>query len=116
MSRHYNTVERLDRPSAYYQSKVPTSHHIKSIPALTRPSQNKRRRYNDKDDKHEDPNDELRNATTLYVGNLYVNGLSDTRNNSQANLRSSSFYTTEEQIHELFAKYVHTSSTRAATD
>ncbi|EEA25997.1 hypothetical protein EYB25_003259 [Talaromyces marneffei] len=68
MSRHYNTVERLDRPSAYYQSK------------------SKRRRYNDRDDdKHEDPNDSLRNATTLYVGNL-------------------SFYTTEEQIHELFAK------------
>ncbi|GAM35661.1 nuclear cap-binding protein complex small subunit [Talaromyces pinophilus] len=68
MSRHHNTVERLDRPSAYYQSK------------------NKRRRYNDRDDdKHEDPNDDLRNATTLYVGNL-------------------SFYTTEEQIHELFAK------------
>lgn len=73
MSRHYNTVERLDRPSAYYQSKVLSSQRIYSNPALTRPSQNKRRRYNDRDDKHEDQNDELRNATTLYVGNLYVN-------------------------------------------
>ncbi|KAJ5122734.1 hypothetical protein N7526_009671 [Penicillium atrosanguineum] len=65
-----NTVDRLDRPSAYYVGK------------------NKRRRYNDRDDekpKEEDPTDKLRNATTLYVGNL-------------------SFYTTEEQIHELFSK------------
>lgn len=76
MSRHHNTVERLDRPSAYYQSKVQNFQHIYSILALIRPSQNKRRRYNDRDDdKHEDPNDDLRNATTLYVGNLYVNGL-----------------------------------------
>lgn len=76
MSRHHNTVERLDRPSAYYQSKVQNFQHIYSILALIRPSQNKRRRYNDRDDdKHEDPNDELRNATTLYVGNLYVDGL-----------------------------------------
>lgn len=33
------------------------------------------------------PDDKLKDATTLYVGNL-------------------SFYTTEEQIHELFSKYV----------
>jgi nuclear cap-binding protein subunit 2 len=108
MSRHHNTVERLDRPSAYYQSKVTNFQHARSIHALTRPSQNKRRRYNDRDDdKHEDPNDNLRNATTLYVGNLYVYELLQTYDNSsQANMLSSSFYTTEEQIHELFAKYV----------
>ncbi|BDD63097.1 nuclear cap binding complex subunit [Monascus purpureus] len=64
------TVERLDRPSAYYLGK------------------NKKRRYNqdrDEGDKPEDPFEPLKNATTLYVGNL-------------------SFYTTEEQIHELFSK------------
>ncbi|KAJ5617348.1 hypothetical protein N7537_002462 [Penicillium hordei] len=66
-----NTVDRLDRPSAYYVSK------------------NKRRRFNDREDdesqQQEKPDEKLKNATTLYVGNL-------------------SFYTTEEQIHELFAK------------
>ncbi|RJE25170.1 hypothetical protein PHISCL_02509 [Aspergillus sclerotialis] len=62
------TVDRLDRPSAYYAGK------------------NKKRKYSyDDPDRHDDPMDSLNNATTLYVGNL-------------------SFYTTEEQIHELFAK------------
>ncbi|KAJ5087959.1 hypothetical protein N7456_011575 [Penicillium angulare] len=67
----FNTVDRLDRPSAYYAGK------------------NKRRRYNERDEEREREQEEstskLNNATTLYVGNL-------------------SFYTTEEQIHELFAK------------
>ncbi|KAI4288259.1 MAG: hypothetical protein L6R35_002483 [Caloplaca aegaea] len=70
-----NTIERLDRPSAYYLGK------------------NKRRKFNrdrdDRDDRERTPEepaeDPLKDATTLYVGNL-------------------SFYTTEEQIHELFAK------------
>ncbi|ORY69864.1 nuclear cap-binding protein subunit 2 [Pseudomassariella vexata] len=76
-----NTVERLDRPSAYYQSR------------------NKNRRRNDrgrddrdgdaemKEDKPEEqaPEDPLAHAATLYVGNL-------------------SFYTTEEQVYELFSK------------
>ncbi|KAJ9645851.1 nuclear cap binding complex subunit [Coniosporium tulheliwenetii] len=72
-----NTVDRLDKPSSYAASK------------------NKKRRFNrDRDHDDEDPyrrektpdfEDKLREATTLYVGNL-------------------SFYTTEEQIHELFAK------------
>ncbi|EEH37088.1 nuclear cap-binding protein subunit 2 [Paracoccidioides lutzii Pb01] len=61
------TIERLDKPSAYYLSK------------------NKRRKFGDRDGTQEDPVDPLKDATTLYVGNL-------------------SFYTTEEQIHELFAK------------
>ncbi|KAL8947529.1 MAG: hypothetical protein Q9222_006204 [Ikaeria aurantiellina] len=68
-------IERLDRPSAYYLGR------------------NKKRKYNrdreDRDDRdktpEEPPEDPLKHATTLYVGNL-------------------SFYTTEEQIHELFAK------------
>ncbi|KAL8804371.1 MAG: hypothetical protein Q9223_005483 [Gallowayella weberi] len=68
------TIERLDRPSAYYLGR------------------NKKRKYNrdrdDRDDREGTPEaqeDPLKDAATLYVGNL-------------------SFYTTEEQIHELFAK------------
>ncbi|KAK3682719.1 hypothetical protein B0T22DRAFT_444895 [Podospora appendiculata] len=69
-------VERLDRPSAYYTSR------------------NKRRRPGrddrDGDEEHsmqpaEPVDDPLKDATTLYVGNL-------------------SFYTTEEQVYELFSK------------
>ncbi|KAI5459942.1 nuclear cap binding protein subunit 2 [Mariannaea sp. PMI_226] len=66
-----STVDRLDRPSAYYNSR------------------NKRRRDRDEDENMDAPAepavDPLANATTLYVGNL-------------------SFYTTEEQVHELFSK------------
>ncbi|KAF4510339.1 hypothetical protein G6O67_002232 [Ophiocordyceps sinensis] len=65
-----STVDRLDRPSAYYQSR------------------NKRRRDRDDDAVEENPEpavDPLADATTLYVGNL-------------------SFYTTEEQVYELFSK------------
>ncbi|EGR46523.1 uncharacterized protein TRIREDRAFT_66012 [Trichoderma reesei QM6a] len=71
-----STVERLDRPSAYYLSRVP----LMSL-------QNKRRRDRDDngDDAAEPAVDPLANATTLYVGNL-------------------SFYTTEEQVYELFSK------------
>ncbi|CCF35283.1 nuclear cap-binding protein subunit 2 [Colletotrichum higginsianum] len=69
--RHRNTVDRLDRPSAYYHNK------------------NKRRRPDHRDARDAEdeaaskneplPEDPLANATTLYVGNL-------------------SFYTTEEQV------------------
>ncbi|KAH7313386.1 hypothetical protein B0I35DRAFT_480075 [Stachybotrys elegans] len=64
-----STVDRLDRPSAYYQGK------------------NKRRRDRDEEpsEQQEPQVDPLANATTLYVGNL-------------------SFYTTEEQVYELFSK------------
>ncbi|KAK3368217.1 hypothetical protein B0H63DRAFT_488020 [Podospora didyma] len=71
-----STVERLDRPSAYFSNR------------------NKRRRPDkDQRDGDEDTNmqpeppadDPLKDATTLYVGNL-------------------SFYTTEEQVYELFSK------------
>ncbi|KAJ4528040.1 nuclear cap binding complex subunit [Exophiala dermatitidis] len=68
-----STVERLDRPSTYYTAK-------------------KKRKYGrDQPDDRDgagnkaEEDDELKDATTLYVGNL-------------------SFYTTEEQIHELFSK------------
>ncbi|PHH62935.1 hypothetical protein CDD81_6568 [Ophiocordyceps australis] len=65
-----STVDRLDRPSAYFNNR------------------NKRRRRDDDDaaDEQLEPAvDPLANATTLYVGNL-------------------SFYTTEEQVYELFSK------------
>ncbi|KAJ5387112.1 hypothetical protein N7509_009653 [Penicillium cosmopolitanum] len=68
-----NTVDRLDRPSAYYAGK------------------NKRRR-DDREEREPEPNNKLQGATTLYVGNLYAPTI------------EWSFYTTEEQIHELFAK------------
>ncbi|KAJ6263308.1 nucleolin [Drechslerella dactyloides] len=60
-----NTVERLDRPSTYFDKS----------------------KRNNRDDREREPpkEDPLKDATTLYVGNL-------------------SFYTTEEQIHELFSK------------
>ncbi|KAI1661786.1 RNA-binding domain-containing protein [Daldinia decipiens] len=73
-----STVDRLDRPSAYYNSR-----------------NKKRRTDHGRDNKdgeaevnvpvEESLEDPLRNATTLYVGNL-------------------SFYTTEEQVYELFSK------------
>ena len=53
-----NTVDRLDKPSSYGAGK------------------NKRRRYNDGPDSERprspDPNEKLKDATTLYVGNLWV--------------------------------------------
>ncbi|ETI20415.1 hypothetical protein G647_08450 [Cladophialophora carrionii CBS 160.54] len=65
-----STVERLDRPSTYYSSR-------------------KRGKYgrdqHEENDKPPEEVDLLKDATTIYVGNL-------------------SFYTTEEQIHELFSK------------
>ena len=45
--------------------------------------------------------DKLKDATTLYVGNLYVVH-PITEDEVYGNYRS--FYTTEEQIHELFSK------------
>ncbi|EAA27359.2 RNA-binding domain-containing protein [Neurospora crassa] len=76
-TRQRSTVERLDRPSAYFFNK------------------NRRNRRHDRDHRdgeNEDSNmhpeafdDPLKDATTLYVGNL-------------------SFYTTEEQVYELFSK------------
>ncbi|RMJ23313.1 hypothetical protein PHISP_05808 [Aspergillus sp. HF37] len=79
------TVDRLDRPSAYFGGKV-FFHPVHCMPATLTDTQNKKRRYSyDEGDRHDDTLDTLANATTLYVGNL-------------------SFYTTEEQIHELFAK------------
>ncbi|KIV91912.1 hypothetical protein PV10_06403 [Exophiala mesophila] len=65
------TVDRLDKPSSYFTAR-------------------KQRRYQGRQDdgagaENKEEEDPLKDATTLYVGNL-------------------SFYTTEEQIHELFSK------------
>jgi nuclear cap-binding protein subunit 2 len=75
-------------------------------------SQNKKRKFDrdrDRDERdggdrqhEEDPTDPLKDATTLYVGNLYVVLVSLSASSTEALSRS--FYTTEEQIHELFAK------------
>ncbi|KIW62753.1 nuclear cap-binding protein subunit 2 [Phialophora macrospora] len=65
-----STVERLDRPSTYYSSRKKSRYG---------------RDQQEENDKQQDEFDLLKDATTIYVGNL-------------------SFYTTEEQIHELFSK------------
>jgi hypothetical protein len=115
------TVDRLDKPSSYTASKVrnlsltlhpkPTMSKPKTIQLTTSPNEQnrKRKRNQDRERRRESgtngpadeeererevrihrspsPDDKLKDATTLYVGNL-------------------SFYTTEEQIHELFSKCV----------
>jgi nuclear cap-binding protein subunit 2 len=70
---HNNTVERLDRPSAYYQSKVLWPYALSIVDGLLTSLQSKRRRLNperEDADRTEDPVDALKDATTLYVGNL----------------------------------------------
>lgn len=104
-----NTVDRLDRPSAYYVGKVRESTAAawpRRGQVLTRLQNKRRSRYNDRDEdepEREDPMAKLKDATTLYVGNLYV--ISGNALVSEAPVtRPRSFYTTEEQIHELFSK------------
>ncbi|KAI1105927.1 RNA-binding domain-containing protein [Jackrogersella minutella] len=76
-----STVDRLDRPSAYYNSR--------NKRRRTEPGRESRdgdsEAANPQQQAEESPDDPLKNATTLYVGNL-------------------SFYTTEEQVYELFSK------------
>lgn len=109
-----NTVDRLDKPSAYYQSRVSLILVVKSSATLTRYfcAQNKRGKYDrndDRDDKEKAPEepleDPLKDATTLYVGNLYDScTIFLGQNVGEAHVSRRSFYTTEEQIHELFSK------------
>lgn len=92
-----STVDRLDRPSSYAMSKVrpeqtphPSNQHPKLHPTpaqLTNNSSVQAQAPPSTSDRAPSPEpiDKLQHATTLYVGNL-------------------SFYTTEEQIHELFGK------------
>ncbi|KAF2834555.1 nuclear cap-binding protein subunit 2 [Patellaria atrata CBS 101060] len=70
-----STVDRLDKPSSYTANKK------------RRQKFNRERAGGEEEKSREESpiEDKLKDATTLYVGNL-------------------SFYTTEEQIHELFAK------------
>ncbi|PMB73407.1 Nuclear cap-binding protein subunit 2 [Beauveria bassiana] len=70
-----STVDRLDRPSAYYQNKA----------RLAQAMQRDRDDDRQADSESKSQPDPLADATTLYVGNL-------------------SFYTTEEQVYELFSK------------
>ncbi|CAN8096513.1 unnamed protein product [Discula destructiva] len=64
-----STVDRLDRPSAYYTSRFKRRRNGEEAPV----------------EPEQAPEDPLAHATTLYVGNL-------------------SFFTTEEQVYELFSK------------
>jgi hypothetical protein len=85
-----NTVDRLDKPSAYYQSRVSNSVEASQEDCWTDNDfrfQNKKRKYDrDGDDERQRTPDEpaedpLKDATTLYVGNLYaysVTGLNPT--------------------------------------
>ncbi len=75
--------------------------------------QNKKRKFNrdreGKDERERTPEeqeDPLKDATTLYVGNLYVVGVCRWEHYGKRSklTKLRSFYTTEEQIHELFAK------------
>lgn len=67
-----NTVDRLDRPSAYYVGKVRLSLGRLQASALTGNAlQNKRRRHDDREEREPEPVNKLQGATTLYVGNLY---------------------------------------------
>lgn len=71
-----STVDRLDRPSSYTIGKVrhaspmlPFSDHKLNI------DQKKRKYVRAPDDTREpspEPEDKLKDATTLYVGNLYA--------------------------------------------
>ncbi|KAK3069049.1 hypothetical protein LTS18_000442, partial [Coniosporium uncinatum] len=76
-----NTVDRLDKPSSYAASKA--CGYIAAPGAMLMDVQNKRRRFNDRNRGRDDHDDneggrektpefegKLREATTLYVGNL----------------------------------------------
>ena len=87
-----NTVDRLDKPSAYYLARVSFALLCvchETIQALMSESwnQNRKRKYNrdDRDDRddgdrtpEEPPEDPLKDATTLYVGNLWVDRTQET--------------------------------------
>ncbi|KAL2123364.1 hypothetical protein VTJ04DRAFT_3819 [Mycothermus thermophilus] len=76
------TVERLDQPSAYFSNRNKRRRLEKEAGINKDGENNGDANNNTNNEPEEDP---LKNATTLYVGNL-------------------SFYTTEEQVYELFSK------------
>lgn len=69
-----NTVDRLDRPSAYYAGRVSEINHSVKIASTSLTATQKKRRYNDdREEREKTPEpeeDPLKDATTLYVGNL----------------------------------------------
>lgn len=83
-----NTVDRLDKPSAYYHGKVSFLDFSRVLlyrslslrPLHTNPltaEQNKKRKfdrdgYDERERTPEEQEDPLKDATTLYVGNLWV--------------------------------------------
>lgn len=85
MATVQTTVDRLDKPSAYYLGRVNESRSstyciiMPSQPLTSHgASQNKKRKYgrdrdegDDRERTPEEPEDPLKDATTLYVGNLY---------------------------------------------
>ncbi|KAK1831717.1 nuclear cap binding complex subunit [Podospora conica] len=71
MAAPRTTVDRLDKPSAYFKKRKGGGRD--------------HRPHDDEEFEQPEEDDPLRDATTLYVGNL-------------------SFYTTEEQVYELFTK------------
>ena len=73
------TVDRLDKPSAYYLAKVcaPGLHRVSCADGLGFVKSKKRKFGRDRDERddrspEEAPEDPLKDATTLYVGNLWV--------------------------------------------
>lgn len=79
------TIDRLDKPSAYYIGRVyPFQDDQLREQNILTCLQNKKRKFNQRDDDDvgreaayrdktpDDPEDELKDATTLYVGNLCV--------------------------------------------
>lgn len=72
-----NTVDRLDQPSAYFQGRVKLPFSLPdSKLTMSRSWQNKKRKFDggreDRDDSQpQEPDDKLKDAATLYVGNLY---------------------------------------------
>lgn len=67
----FTTIDRLDRPSAYFVGKVGLFHL--NINHSSSESQKKRRynqEHNDESAQQKPQEDPLKDATTLYVGNL----------------------------------------------
>ncbi|KAE9987404.1 hypothetical protein EG328_002760 [Venturia inaequalis] len=80
-----STIDRMDKPSSYTASKNRKRKRNQDRERRRDgPDDDDRERGRERSPQH-DFEDKLKDATTLYVGNL-------------------SFYTTEEQIHELFSK------------
>ncbi|KAH6654612.1 hypothetical protein BKA67DRAFT_646314 [Truncatella angustata] len=109
-----NTVERLDRPSAYYTSRNNNKRRRTDRGREDRDGDSEMADQKPEEKPEEDP---LANATTLYVGNLLAPMPALVARPSQTccsvhritappstKASCSSFYTTEEQVYDLFSK------------